>query len=128
MQIFDNLTYIFTTTFMKTKLIQLLEDNKWNITGEVIKEALDYDSPKEFFEDLLQHWCISWMVGSLIYYKDTHEFFERHYEEIEEIRAELEEQWLEIKIPSNSDLKNFLAWLGFEERARELYDELELDR
>ena len=68
------------------------------------------------------------MVGSLIYYKDTHEFFERHYDEIEEIRAELDEQGLELKIPSHSDLKNFLAWLGFEEKARELYDELEMDR
>ncbi len=68
------------------------------------------------------------MVGSLIYYKDTHEFFERHYDEIEDIRAELESQGLEIKIPSNSDLKNFLAWLSFEEKARELYDELEMER
>jgi len=68
------------------------------------------------------------MVSSLVYYKDTHEFFERHYDEIEEIRAELEEQGLELKLPSQSDLKNFFAWLGFEERARELYDELEMDR
>ena len=113
---------------MKNKLIELLEKSKWTITEEVIQEALSYDNPKAFFEDLLQHGCQSWMVGSLIYYKDTHEFFERHYDEIEDIRAELESQGLEIKIPSNSDLKNFLAWLSFEEKARELYDELEMER
>ncbi len=51
------------------------------------------------------------MVSSLVYYEDTHEFFDRHYDEIEEIRAELEEQGLELKLPSQSDLKNFFAWL-----------------
>lgn len=44
---------------MKNKLISLLEENQGNITEEVIKEALDYHSPKEFFEDLLQYGCVS---------------------------------------------------------------------
>ncbi len=68
------------------------------------------------------------MVSSLIRYKDTHKFYDRHYDEIEEIRKELEEQGLEIKLPSHEDLKNFFAWLGFEERARELYDDLGFNR
>jgi len=112
---------------MKTKLLNLLEENKWTITEEVIQEALSHDDPKSFFEDLLKYGCQSWIVGSLVYYKDTYEFFEKHYEEIEELRAELAEQWFEIRIPLHNDLKNFLAWLSFEERARELYDELEME-
>jgi DNA-binding ferritin-like protein len=32
------------------------------------------------------------MVGSMIRYSDTHKFFEKHYEEIQEIRDELQEQ------------------------------------
>ena len=64
------------------------------------------------------------MVGSLIYYKDTHEFYEKHYAEIEKIRNELAEQGMEICLPSHNDLKNFFAWMSFEEKARELYDEL----
>lgn len=64
------------------------------------------------------------MVGSLIYYQDTHEFYEKHYNEIEEIRDELVEQGMEICLPSQSDLKNFFAWLSFEERAREIYDSM----
>lgn len=71
---------------MNKKLERLLEENSWNITEEVIKEAMEYSNPKEFFEDLLQYWCQSWMVGSLIRYKDTHKFFEKHYDEIQEIR------------------------------------------
>lgn len=113
---------------MKKQLKKLLDKNNWTITEEVIKEALDYDNPKDFFEDLLSYWCQSWMVSSLIRHKDTHEFFEKHYDEIEEIRAELEEQGLKVDIPSSSDLKNFLSWLSFEEKARQLYDSLDMGR
>lgn len=52
------------------------------------------------------------MVYSLIYYKDTHEFYEKHYDEIEAMRYELAEQGIDIQIPSHDDLKNFFAWLG----------------
>jgi hypothetical protein len=40
---------------MNKKLQQLLEENQGNITEEVIKEAMDYHNPKDFFEDLLQY-------------------------------------------------------------------------
>ena len=68
------------------------------------------------------------MVGSLIYYKDTHDFYEKHYDEIEEIRDELTEQGIEVCIPSKNDIKNFFAWMSFEERAKNLYDELYVGR
>ncbi len=68
------------------------------------------------------------MVGSLIYYQDTHEFYAKHYNEIEEIRDELAEQGMEICLPSHSDLKNFFSWMSFEERAKNLYDELYVGR
>lgn len=112
---------------MKDTLKQLLEDNQDNITHAVINEALDYHSPKEFFEDLLQHWCQSWMVSSLIYYKDTHEFYDKHYDEIEDIRCQLWDDGIEVNIPQCSDLKNFYAWLSFEQRAYELHNTLEMD-
>ncbi len=113
---------------MKNKLLKLLEQNNWNITEEVIKEAMDYHNPKSFLEDVLQYGCVSWMVSSLIRYRDTHEFYDKHYDEIEEIRKELEEQGLEIKLPSHEDLKNFFAWLSFEHRSYELYNNLGLNR
>jgi DNA-binding ferritin-like protein len=88
---------------------------------------MDYHNPKDFFEDLLSYGCQSWMVSSMIRYTDTHKFFDEHYDEIQDIRDELEEQWLEVKIPTHTDLKNFLAWLSFEEKAREIYYNLEID-
>jgi len=54
----------------------------------------------------------------------TNEFYEKHYAEIEEIRNKLAEQGMEICLPSHNDLKNFFAWMSFEEKARVLYDEL----
>ncbi len=113
---------------MRNRLKQLLKESNWNIIEEVIKEALEYENPKDFFEDLLQYWCKTWMVCSLILYRDTHNFFEKHYKEIEEIRTELEEQWIEVKIPTNADLKNFLAWLSFEQRAYEFYNNFDFER
>jgi hypothetical protein len=65
------------------------------------------------------------MVTSLIYYRDTHAFYETHYDEIEEMRTEYEElNGQPLKI--NGDLKNFLAWFAFESVAWQLCQELEL--
>ncbi len=62
------------------------------------------------------------MVSSLIYYEDTHTFYDKHYEEIEELRTEYESSTGEsLKI--NNDLKNFLAWFAFEYVANELVNE-----
>jgi len=44
---------------MKDTLLKLLEENQGNITQEVIEEALAYDTPKAFFDDLLQYGCQS---------------------------------------------------------------------
>ncbi len=112
---------------MRKELETLLEDNQGNITQAVIDEALAYDTPKAFFEDLLENWCISWMVSSLIYYKDTHEFYDKHYDEIEDIRSQLADDGIEVNIPQCTDLKNFYAWLSFEQRAYELNNTLEMD-
>ena len=54
---------------MRKRLTTLLKENRWNITEQVINEALDYDNPKTFLEDVLKHGCISWMVNSMIYYE-----------------------------------------------------------
>ena len=64
------------------------------------------------------------MVSSLIYYKDTHEFYDRYYNEIEDIRWELESEGVEINL-KDQDLKNYLAWLSFEHIAYKIYYQLE---
>ena len=45
------------------------------------------------------------MVSSLIYYKDTHEFYDKHYNEIEDIRCQLEDDGIEVNLPKCSDLE-----------------------
>ena len=91
-----------------------------DIAAAVAQEALDYDNPARFFEDLAQNGCISGMVWSLIYYHDTHAFFDKHYHEIEEIRLQIADD-IGIILETSGDLKNHLAWLAFEYRASQLY-------
>lgn len=106
---------------MKTQSIQQflkdIVDTKPNsIEAYVAGEALDYDDPQSFFNDLNCHGCISGMVSGLIYYCDTHRFFDDHYEEILELKEQFEDETgSTLKI--EGDLKNYLAWFAFEEIA-----------
>ena len=111
---------------MKTQLQQIIKNDACSLKAAVAQEALDYDNPEIFFHDLLSHGCVSGMVGSLIYYADTHVFYDKHYSEIELLREEYEDSIGEpIKI--KGDLKNYLAWFAFELTAYQLTQELGLD-
>ena len=111
---------------MKAKLQKLLEENLWTITEDVINEALSswYEDVKDFFLDLQRMWCQSWMVSSMIRYSDTHKFYDKHYEEIENIRLELQEEWILWNEPIDQDLKNYLAWLAYEHIAYNIYNQI----
>ena len=109
---------------MREKLEAILKENPNSIEAEVAQEALDSEDPKTFFEDLMKYGCQSGIVGSLIYTKDIHEFFDKHYSAIEDIRRELEDQGVQIDL-KDQDLKNYLAWLAFEHVAYNIYYELE---
>ena len=64
------------------------------IAAVVAKDAL-YDTDIdviEWFEGLVQHGCVSGWDGSMIWYSDTHDFFDEHYDEIETLREEWVEQ------------------------------------
>jgi hypothetical protein len=93
-----------------------------SLKAAVAQEALDHDTITDFFTDLLRHGCQSGMIGSLIYYSDTHQFYDTHYHDIEELRYNLEHSLGEALRPQG-DLKNWYAWLGFEETARQLAEE-----
>lgn len=101
-------------------------DDPQSLRAAIAREALDYHDVTGFFSDLLQYGCQSGMVGSLIYYSDTHKFYDTHYHEIEDIRYDLEQSSGKALKP-NGDLKNWYAWLGFEETARQLADELSIE-
>ena len=93
-----------------------------------LDEVANYNGNVEgWIKDLLNHGCVSGMVGKLIYYVDTHAYYDKHYDNIEELITELEENTGENVCDWNkdkSDRKNFLAWLGFEEMARKIADKI----
>lgn len=113
---------------VKEKLEVIIQNEPNTIKALVAQEALDYTSEYivSFFEDLFRYGCISGMVTSLVYYVDTHQFYDTHYNEIERIRENYEE-FTEYPLSIQGDLKNFLAWFSFEQTAYELANELGLE-
>ena len=79
-----------------------------------------------WYKDLMQGGCKSGMVGGLIYYKDTHEFYNEYADEIDEILDEIAEETGEEVKPEH-DRRNFYAWLGFEEMARKIAIEIGIE-
>ncbi len=108
---------------LKKQLTLILENTPRSIQAAVAVEALDYHQISHFFQDLGQHGCISGMVGSLIYYRDTHAFYDTHYHDIEELRHDYEEE-MGQPITTDCDWKNHMAWFAFEWVAYQMYAEL----
>lgn len=110
---------------VKLKLSKIISENPGTIMADVAQTALeaDYSYIKDFFSDLLSHGCISGMISHLVYYADTQTYFDKHYDEIEEIRFDLEDSLGEMLKPQG-DLKNWYSWLAFEETARKIAQEI----
>jgi len=84
---------------------------------------------KAFFSDLSQGGCSGGMIGSLIYYVDTHKFFDGYYDEIMELVEDLEQEYgSPLWTAEKGDLKNFFAWLVFEETAFKIAIELNINQ
>ena len=113
---------------LKKYLKNVIKEKPVSLEAEVAVEAIEYGCQDitSFFSDLLRHGCQSGMIGKLIYYSDTHAFYDKYYNDIEEIRCELEDSLGEPLQPKG-DLKNWYAWLAFEETARTIADKFELD-
>ncbi len=109
----------------KQLLQEITNKQPHSIAVAVAEEALSYHDVTNFFSDLLSYGCQSGMIGSLIYYSDTHRFYDNHYSEIEELRYEYEECMGEALAPSG-DLKNWFAWFAFEETARKMATDLDI--
>lgn len=113
---------------VKEKLETIVENEPNTIKALVAQEALDYTSENlsSFFDDLFRYGCISGMVSSLIYYVDTHKFYDTFYYEIEELRQNYEES-IDYPLTIQGDLKNFMTWWSFEYTAYQLFNELGLE-
>ena len=117
--------------------------------NEIIESNLnDPEERKTYLQDLTQHGAISGMVGGLIYYHETTQFFNEHRDEILAMLHELKEEtgldekglfgdkwndWEDLQEEEADDLdpladpnnQNLLAWFAVEELARQELDELE---
>ncbi len=119
-----------TNKSIKNLLTELVEEQKSikfleGYVAETILDDLDSYSGdtkarvKSWFNDLMRGGCSSGFVSSLLYYTDTHNFFDTYSDEILTIYANLQEE-LGQPIEIKGDPKNFLSWFGFEESARTL--------
>lgn len=116
-----------TQTDFLSALQEIIQNEPGTIRAAVAQEAIDRGEEEitSFFRDLQVHGCVSGMVSSLIYYLDTHRFFDEHYDAIESIRLDYEQAFGE-PMTIEGDLKNHLAWYAFETTARELVEELQV--
>ena len=92
-----------------------------NNLQKAVKKIIEENGGKSFAQDVLAHGCVSGVVSELIYYKDTHEWFDTHYDDIMELVEEYEEM-LGEKLQWQGDMKNWFAWFSFEETTRQLYE------
>ena len=75
---------------LRNRLQTIANERGKSIRKEVAQETFNhsYDKIQDFFIDLQNNGCVCGMVGKLIYYYDTHAFFNTHYDEIEALRYE----------------------------------------
>jgi len=109
---------------LEAQLKEIIKDEPDTIHAYVAQIALNYDPTESFFKDIHDYGCQAGAIKSLIYYRDTHAFFDKYYNDIEEIRLNYE--CIEGPLAIRGDLKTYLAWLGFEETASQLACELGL--
>jgi len=114
---------------MTKKLLKDIEAEAGTICAQIIEDA---DGDVNYIKDAAERGCIGGNCNGLTYYIDTHAFYEKHADEIDEMLDEYEEQTGEsynihenMKRLGQSDLRNFLAWFAYEVRAQEIMRELE---
>lgn len=126
-------------------LADRLEEYGNNSSNILEKHVIEYilesygsnEDIKCFFSDLLQNGCQSGMIGELIYYGDTNDFYDRYEDEIETLVGDMADSMgysrpmfidsLNGSAENMTQEKNLLAWFGFEETARVIADSLGIE-
>lgn len=101
---------------------------------DTIKQIVldDADGELSYIEDVANHGCVGGNCNGLIYYVDTHGFYNEHADEIDTLLETMEEEMGEsyditanMKRLGQTNLRNFLAWLAYEVTAQDIIRELE---
>ena len=78
---------------IRQKLLNICAERPKTISAFVANEATEHDDPVSYLTDIVRYGCASGIVGPLIYYRDTRAFFDKHYDEIEELRELGRRNW-----------------------------------
>lgn len=116
-----------TTTKAQTKKLAEIvrEGDKMTIKGRVASDALNHDDyAVGYLQDVCNHGCQSGTCSGLIYYTDTHAFYDEFADECDEVLEEYEQNTGEGFKFEGRDVRNTLAWMAYEEKAREVLSEL----
>lgn len=105
-----------------------------SLKDAVLEWLEDSEDRERSLEELCLNGCESGLVGSLVYYSDTIKFFEENKSEINELLMEvidstglppheLFKNWdKDDPLAMETSNQNLLAWFGFEETARIMFD------
>jgi hypothetical protein len=109
------------------KKIKEIKAKDGTIKSIILKDA---EGEISYIKDVAEYGCIGGNCNNLFYYEETHNFYNDHAEEIDELIERLNDE-MDYDIAENmkrlgqTDLRNFLAWLAYEVNAQEIIKELE---
>lgn len=100
---------------------------KAEVADYIVEHARDDEEAISLLKDICIYGCKSGFVGTLIYYSDTEAFYDKHIQEIEKLKREYEREF-GMKFDFDEELyKNHMAWFGFEEAARQICYDFDID-
>lgn len=115
-------------TFIIEKLQEIVKDQPNTLKASVTQEILEYNlgNIQEFFQDFYEVAPICHLIGKYNYDEYTHEFYDRHYYEIELLRKQ-NSTYFSRAVQLDYDLKTLFCWFAFEHTVNELVTELKLE-
>lgn len=114
-----------TEDFLREMIASVTPDDQFEFAQEFLDiiayHAEAYSTPQSFFKDLHTEGCSSGLIGNFIYNIDCRDTYIKHIDDLEEFKAELDEEYGETilnkyKLPHYT----FICWLCFEEFAHRI--------
>jgi len=124
-------------------LNRYIKENRYTLHGRVAQWLIACASTPEerlsMLRYLQENGCVSGIVGELIYYKDTNDFYNYYENQIWELVSKYADEEgcspLEFisklngaeNVCTGKRFKNLMAWFGFEEGSKKLIEDLGLE-